>query len=176
LFSFSPLGALGRTANGDGELSLAEFTKAISVIGEDIKQNEVYVNDLYDRRAAPHMAAIKALFDKLDISGTGKLSMDELRDVVAFYEGSEFDEASFLQWYDTNHAIQVERLGAMRLDKMEATDSSDGELDLTEFSWYLVEAANCDAAEMEKTIESFTEAIEYIAAKKATALNVWDHF
>ena len=25
-------------------------------------------------------------------------------------------------------------------------------------------------------IESFTEAIEYIAAKKATALNVWDHF
>lgn len=65
------------------------------MIGEDIKQNEVYVNDLYDRRAAPHMAAIKALFDKLDISGTGKLSMDELRDVVAFYEASSTRRLSY---------------------------------------------------------------------------------
>jgi Ca2+-binding EF-hand superfamily protein len=122
------------------------------------------------------MEAIKELFDTLDISKTGRLSMDELRDVVAFYEGSEFDEASFLRWYDTNHAIQLERLGAARLDQVGAAASTDGELDLTEFAWYLVEAAHCDAAEMEKTVESFTEAVEYIAAKKAQALKVWDHF
>ena len=88
--------------------------------------------------------------------------------VVAFYEGSEFDEQTFLQWYDTNHAIQAERVGAARLDQVQmvVSGSSDGQLDLTEFSWYLVEAAHCEADQMEKTIEAFSEAVEYVAMKK----------
>ena len=123
--------------NGDGVLSVEEFAEALSAIGNDVEQNDSYQNDLYDRRAKAHMAAIKELFDKVDVSGTGKLSMEELKEVVSFYEGAEFDEATFLEWYETNHAIHVGQLGAQRLDKLEQLSAgwSDGQLDLTEFSW-----------------------------------------
>ena len=124
--------------NGDGVLSVDEFAEALTKLSGDVEANEAYQNDLYDRRARPHMAAIKELFNKLDVSCTNKLSIDELKDVVSFYEGAEFDEQTFLAWYETNHALHLNRLGAQRLDMLEQQSAgwSDGELDLTEFSWY----------------------------------------
>ena len=155
--------------NGDGVLSLSEFTAAISdsaALGAAVRESEAYANDLYDRRAAPHMNAIKALFNLLDVDGSGHLTVDELKEAVAFYEGAAFDEDLFLQWYDTNHAIEVERLGALRTDQLASAGTADGQLDLTEFSWYLVEMAGADELKMGSVVEGFRDAIEYVAAKK----------
>ena len=68
-------------SDGDGELSLADFVNAVrtSTLGDDIQCNESYQVDLYDSRAKPHRKAIQALFDILDVSLTGKLSVDELK-------------------------------------------------------------------------------------------------
>ena len=92
----------------DGELSLAEFTSAVranATLGGDIQANGKYQISLYDRRARPHGKEIRALFDKLDVSGTGKLAVEELKDAVAFFEGAEFDEQTFLYWYARPHAL-----------------------------------------------------------------------
>ena len=157
-------------SDGDGELSLADFVNAVrtSTLGDDIQCNESYQVDLYDSRAKPHCKAIQALFDMLDVSLTGKLSVDELKAAVAFYEGAEFDEDQFLSWYETNHAINASRLGAMRLDQLAKATSGfgDGQLDYTEFSWYIVEAASADPAQMAGTIEAFGEAIQYVSRKR----------
>jgi Ca2+-binding EF-hand superfamily protein len=73
-------------ANGDGVLSISEFTKALaSDFGDAVRNSEVYTTDLYNRRIEPHLAAIKALFDRLDLDKSGFLSCDEMKDVVSFY-------------------------------------------------------------------------------------------
>ena len=109
---------------------------------------------------------LETAFHHLDVDGSGLLSVDEVKEAVAFYEGEAFDEATFLAWYDTNHAIEVERLGALRTDQLASAGTADGQLDLTEFSWYLVEMAGADELKMGSVVEGFRDAIEYVAAKK----------
>ena len=155
--------------NGDGILDLEEFAAAISTIGTDIKQNEEYINNLYDRRAEPHAEAIKELFDKLDTDEDGLLSTNELRDVIEFYEGAEFDEAAFVAWYETNHEVRIKRGGYIRMDEVMKATQKDGKLDVIEFGWYVVEQATCEADKMQEVIEGLGDAIDYVAMKRATA-------
>ena len=157
--------------NGDGVLDLGEFTRALtdSDLGDAVKESEAFTNDLYDRRAKPFMPAIKALFATLDADGSGLLSVSEVKEVVEFFEGAEFDEATFLKWYDVNHAVELDRLGAMTTAQVAHVGTSDGKLDLTEWSWYIVEAAGCDETKMAGVIDSIREAIDYVASKKKAA-------
>ena len=138
--------------NGDGVLSLSEFTQALaSDFRESVVSSEAYDTDMYNRRVEPHKAAIKKLFDRLDADGSGQLSMDEVKEVVSFYEGEAFDEATFLEWYDTNHKENVSQGGA----------SGDSQIDLTEFGWYVATAAECDASKMAEVIDGISTAIDY---------------
>jgi len=72
--------------------------------------------------AAAHQDAIKALFDKMDSNGNGKLELEEFKSVVSVYNGEAMDVGKFMDWYDCNA-------------------EPNGSLDLDEFGWYLADIA-----------------------------------
>ena len=56
----------------------------------------------YGRIVAPNKAAISELFQKLDKESKGSVAKGDLRNVVAKYQGAEFDEKQFFGWYDVH--------------------------------------------------------------------------
>ena len=83
-------------ANGDGELQLQEFVNAWAVIGDG------GAIETYGPLIKGHEDRLAALFKKLDVDGGGQLECNELKDVVVFYSGEEFDEEEFFGWYDSH--------------------------------------------------------------------------
>ena len=56
----------------------------------------------YGRIVASHKAAISELFQKLDGESKGSVAKGVLKDLVAKYQGKEFDEKKFYSWYDVH--------------------------------------------------------------------------
>ena len=81
----------------------------------------------YGRIVAPNKAAISELFQKLDKESKGSVAKGDLRNVVAKYQGAEFDEKQFFGWYDV-HGRSTEK-------------GPGGSIDLREFGLYLAEVA-----------------------------------
>ena len=81
----------------------------------------------YGRIVASRKAAISELFQKLDKESKGSVAKGDLRDVVAKYQGAEFDEKQFFSWYDV-HGRSTEK-------------GPGGSIDLREFGLYLAEVA-----------------------------------
>lgn len=146
---------------GDGVLQVAEFARAISTIGDDVMANKEYLNSLYDRRVEPHKYKIQQLFDRLDKDRSGQLEMDEIKEVVSTFEGEDFDEPTFLEWYDTNHEIKSKADGGT------GGLTTDGVIDIVEFGWYIADQASCEEEKMPPTIERMNETIDYILSKRA---------
>ena len=55
----------------------------------------------FDPIVVGHRDAIKVVFDKLDKNKNGYLEKEELKDIVAKYQGEAFDADKFFGWYDT---------------------------------------------------------------------------
>jgi len=81
----------------------------------------------YGRIVAPNKTAISELFQKLDKESKGSVAKGDLRNVVAKYQGAEFDEKQFFGWYDV-HGRSTEK-------------GPGGSIDLREFGLYLAEVA-----------------------------------
>ena len=56
----------------------------------------------YGRIVASHKAAISELFQQLDGESKGSVAKGVLKDLVAKYQGKEFDEKKFYSWYDVH--------------------------------------------------------------------------
>ena len=56
----------------------------------------------FDPIVVGHRDAIKVVFDKLDKNKNGYLEKEELKDIVAKYQGEAFDADKFFGWYDTH--------------------------------------------------------------------------
>jgi hypothetical protein len=73
----------------------------------------------YGRIVASHKAAISELFQKLSRESKGSVAKGVLKDLVAKYQGKEFDEKKFYGWYDV-HGRSTEK-------------GPGGSIDLSEF-------------------------------------------
>lgn len=81
----------------------------------------------YGRIVASHKAAISELFQQLDGESKGSVAKGVLKDLVAKYQGKEFDEKKFYSWYDVHGRSTEEGPG--------------GSIDPREFGLYLAELA-----------------------------------
>lgn len=98
---------------------------------------------------------VAALFAKLDLNGSGYLEKTELKKVVERYNGEQFDEAEFMNWFDI-HGSRGSR--------------PDGKLDLKEFGWYLADVAKSfggSDAETRKVLPTALAHFEKVAQQLA---------
>jgi len=80
-------------------------------------------------------AEIARIFKKLDVTGDGVLELDELAEVVGFYQGYKFDEDEFFGYWDVLGA-HTDYIGAHH-----AEDHKSHSLHVNELGWYLADCA-----------------------------------
>jgi Ca2+-binding EF-hand superfamily protein len=75
-------------------VQLEDFSEFWNTIGAGHSVKALENHALYDKAvSAPGVKAeIARIFKKLDVTGDGVLELDELAEVVGFYQGYKFDE------------------------------------------------------------------------------------
>ena len=93
------------------------------------RQSTVHAADeaKYGQILTGHEDAVDRLFAKMDVDEDEVLTKDELKEVVALYNGAAFDADKFFGWYDTHGS--------------EASSGPDGTINQTEFGFYLADVA-----------------------------------
>jgi len=156
---------------GVGELNLEDFAACWAIIGGGSSVTALENHSIYWKAIeAPGVKAeITRIFKKLDVSGDGSLERDELQEVVAFYQGAEFDADEFFGYWDVQGADEA-HVGTLHID-----DHKSGDIDEREFGWYIADCAGLadygdgdgydDIARghlMKTTLTAFEDAIDEI--------------
>lgn len=140
----------------DGNLGVDEFVQAWSQIGNDIEKTEAFQMDVrYNLCVEPHRERITAMFRRLDVDGSGQLSVDEFKDLVLYVAEGEYDEADFLRWYDTSTDPKLRQ---------------DGLISAVEFGWWVADSAELEDGKMLSTMARIDEAITRTLFKKKTEI------
>ena len=108
------LGDVALDAGGDAATAREVLPEVVRRFHPDARK--------FDPIVVGHRDAIKVVFDKLDKNKNGYLEKEELKDIVAKYQGEAFDADKFFGWYDTH-------------------GPADHRIDVTEFGWYLADCA-----------------------------------
>jgi len=162
---------------GAGELNLEDFCACWAIIGGGSSVSALENHSLYHKAIeAPGVKKeISRIFKKMDVSGDGSLELDELQEIIAFFQGGEFDADEFFGYWDVQGADES-HVGAMH-----DSDHKSNDIDEREFGWYLADYAgladygdgsldsydsNALAHTMKATIEQFDEAIEYVQQRQ----------
>jgi len=105
--------------------------------------------------------AIEALFNKLDIDGSGYLDAAEVSEVITLYTGTTFDSNQFFKWYETHGSKEV----------------PTGKLSKQDFGWFIAEQATAlpdPKRRMSGVITKIDESIEQVNRSRRPSRDAHD--
>uniref|UniRef100_A0A7S3AIB8 EF-hand domain-containing protein n=1 Tax=Haptolina ericina TaxID=156174 RepID=A0A7S3AIB8_9EUKA len=123
-------------------IQMKKDKKGGKILPDSAKEN----NDLYGKILVGFKKEVERLFFRLDVSGDGTLSMDEVKALVTFLEETAFDEKQFLEWWDVKGGVK---------------GGGDKSIESMEFGWYVAYWAET-SENMGSTIGKFNDAISYL--------------